>query len=102
MSEKRTVTELSRLGGRVYVYLKDDCTGESILKATEAEGFTFGDGVKPTDRHYSRVMAVHADGTINYVGAMGMVAFGANADGMVRVDFSEYLKGSDDFFIEKL
>ena len=60
MSEKRTVTELSRLGGRVYVYLKDDCTGESFLKATEAEGFTFGDGVKPTDRHYSRVMALTA------------------------------------------
>ena len=101
MTEQRTVRELSRLPGRVYVYLKDGRTGEAFLKAAEAEGFRFGDGAKPTDRHYSQVMAVEGDGTIHYVGAMGMAAFAANADGLIRVDFDEYFKGNDGFFIKK-
>lgn len=99
MSDKRSLRALSRLQGRVYVYLKDDRTGEAFLRAAEGERFTFGDGVKPTDRQYASVMAVNDDGTINYVGAMGMAAFGAKADGVVRIDFSEYLRESEDFFM---
>lgn len=102
MTMQRTVRELSRLPGRVYVYLKDECTGSAFLSAAENEGFTFSDGAKPTQRHYSRVMAVSSDGTIHYVGAMGMAAFGANAEGLLRVDFAEYFKGSDGYFIKNL
>ncbi len=105
MSEKRTVRELSRLQGRVYVFLKDDLTGERFLRAAEAEGFTFGDGVRPTERHYSQVMAVNADGTLCFVGGAGMTAFGAKAAQvgdcpLVRVDFDRYLSGEDPFILE--
>ena len=100
MSDKRTVTNLSRLQGKVYVYLKDDRTGEAFLKAAEAEGFTFPDGAKPTDRHYAGVMAVNGDGTVNYVGAAGMAAFASGAERLgdrplIRVDFAEYSSGSE-------
>ena len=101
MSDKRTVRDLSRIQGRVYVYLKDKRTGEQFLRAAESEGFTFGDGVRPTQRHYAQVMAVRDDGTISFVGAMGMAAFGADAEGIVQVDFAQYLSGSEDFFINK-
>ena len=101
MSVKRTVRALSRYEGRVYVYLKDHRVGEQFLRAAESEGFTFGDGAKPTERHYAQVMAVRDDGTISFVGAMGMAAFGADAEGIVRVDFAQYLSGSEDFFINK-
>ena len=100
MSDKRTVRDLSRIQGRVYVYLKDKQTGEQFLRAAQAEGFTFGDGAKPSDRHYSTVMAVKPDGTLHYVGAMGMEAFGAHYDGIVRVDFAEYMEGSEEFFVK--
>ena len=46
-------------------------------------------------------MAVRDDGTISFVGAMGMAAFGADAEGIVRVDFAQCLSGSEDFFINK-
>ena len=105
MSVKRTVRALSRYEGRVYVYLKDHRVGEQFLRAAESEGFTFGDGAKPTERHYAQVMAVvmavRDDGTISFVGAMGMAAFGADAEGIVRVDFAQCLSGSEDFFINK-
>ena len=99
MSDKKSLRALSMHQGKVYVYLKDDQTGEAFLRDAEAEGFTFGDGVKPTKRHYSSVMALKPDGTINYVGTMGMMAFGANADGLVRVDFAHYLEESEEYFL---
>ena len=102
MTMQRTVRELSRLQGRVYVYLKDDRTGGAFLSAAEKEGFTFSDGAMPTHRHYSRVMAVSGDGTVSYVGSVGMAAFGANAPGLLSVDFAEYFKGSEDYFIKNL
>ena len=47
------------------------------MHQAEAEGFTFADGVKPTEREAASVMAVNPNGTINYVGAVGMMAYGA-------------------------
>ena len=97
-NERRTVRDLSRLSrfhGRVYVYLKDDRTGEQFLRAAEAEGFTFGDAAKPTQRHYAAVMAVNENGTINYVGAAGMAAFGVKAERIIRVDFAGYSNGGE-------
>jgi hypothetical protein len=93
MSEARTISALAGLGEKVYVLLRDDETGMAFLRAAEAEGFTFGDGVKPTLCHYSRVMALHDDGTVGYVGAVGNMAFGAKAAGIVRIDYAAYLKG---------
>lgn len=60
---------------KVYVHLADSEAGRKFLKQAEREGFTFGDGVAPTERQYEEVMAVYPDGTINYVGAYGRVAF---------------------------
>lgn len=95
MSNERTIRNLCRIHGRVYVYLKDDRTGEQFLRTAEAEGFTFGDSAKPTQRHYAAVMAVNENGTINYVGAAGMAAFGAKAEGIIRVDFAGYSNGGE-------
>ena len=93
MSEERTISALAGLGEKVYVLLRDDETGRAFMRAAEAEGFSFGDGVRPTARPYSRVMALHGDGTVAYVGAVGNMAFGAKAAGLVRVDFASFLAG---------
>lgn len=47
----KTIKELANMGERVYVYLKDEGTAQRFLGDAEAESFSFGAGVNPTDRH---------------------------------------------------
>ena len=88
----KTIKELASMGERVYVYLKDQATAMRFLQQAEAEGFTFGDGVHPTDRHWSDLYAIHLDGTLNYVGAIGHIEYGSGADSVVRIDYSQVLQ----------
>ena len=81
----KTIKELASMGERVYVHLKDDETVMKFLHQAESEGFTFGDGVSPTDRHWSDLYAIHPDGTMNYVGSVGRIEFASGADSCVRV-----------------
>ena len=89
-----TIRELSELGGRVYVHLATAELGDRFMRHAEAEGFTFADGAKPTEREPAEVMAINHDGTINYVGAVGMMAYGAPAatiggEPLIRVEYGE-------------
>lgn len=91
----KTIRELAEMKGRVYVRLADETVGKLFLEQAEREGFTFGDGVKPTERNWSEIMAVNHDGTINYVGANGRIAWGSGAktlgkEELIRVDYREY------------
>ncbi|MEE1170969.1 MAG: hypothetical protein U0K87_01320 [Ruminococcus sp.] len=61
----------------------------------EQEGFTFGDGEKPTARRCETVMAINRDKTINYVGTNGMIAYGGGAamigsEPLIRIDYEEH------------
>ena len=91
----RNVTELSKLKGKVYVYLKDEVIGRKFLRDAEEEGFTFGDGEKPTARPGNNLYVVNRDWTITHVGWAGHVAFkGAKTIGnqkLIRVDYEKYL-----------
>lgn len=80
----KTITGLSRLPGRVYVYFPTEELAKQFMQQAEAESFTFGDGVKPTERHATTVMAVNPNRTINYVGAIGHMAFGAGVETVGR------------------
>ena len=88
----KTIKELASTGERVYVHLKDGETAQRFLRDAEAEGFTFGDGVKPTERHWSDLYAIHPDGTLNYVGSIGRIEYGSGVDSVVRVDYSQLLQ----------
>lgn len=83
----KTIKELASKGERVYVHLKDEETAIRFLHDVETEGFTFGDGVSPTDRHWSDLYAIHPDGTLNYVSTNGRIHYGSGADGIVRVEY---------------
>ena len=87
----KTIKELASMGERVYVHLKDEETAMRFLRQAESEGFTFGDGVKPTDRHWSDLYAMHTDGTLNYVGTNGRIHYGSGADEIVRIEYAELL-----------
>lgn len=87
----KTIKELASTGERVYVHLKDEETAMSFLRQAESEGFSFGDGVSPTNRHCSDLYAIHSDGTLNYVGSVGRIEFASGADSCVRVEYQELL-----------
>ena len=92
----KTIRELSEINGRVYIFLRTPELGRRFLLQAEQEGFTFGDGEKPTARQYAEVMAVNRDITINYVGTNGRIAYGGGAvkigsEPLIRIDFEKLL-----------
>lgn len=87
---------------KVYVYLSDVEIGEKFLEQAETEGFTFGDGVKPTKRCFAEIMAVNDNYTINFVGSIGRMAFNSGTETIggkkfIRVDFAKYINGESDY-----
>lgn len=103
---ERTVKKLTEQEGRVYVCLANDAIGKAFLSQSETEGLRFGDGAKPTSRPYAGVMALNRDGTLNYVGTNGMIAFGAGAETvggekLMRVDYEKYASGEEGFGFRK-
>ena len=88
----KTIKELASMGERVYVYLKDEETARGFLCDAEAEGFTFGDGVHPTERHWSDLYVIHPDGTLNFVGTIGRIEYGSGADSCIRIEFKRIIK----------
>ena len=99
----RTVGNLLSLDGRVWVYLSSTTLAKLFLKNAEEEGFTFGDGVKPTERDTSDIFALHPDWTIHYVGYIGHLAFHSPdhviGEPLVRVDYGKYMAGRDDYIM---
>ena len=71
----RNVTELSKLNGKVYVYLRGEVIARRFLQDAENEGFTFGDGEKPTARLGNNLYVVNRDWTISHVGWAGHMAY---------------------------
>ena len=92
----KTIRELSEINGRVYIFLRTPELGRRFLLQAEQEGFTLGDGEKPTARQYAEVMAVNCDITINYVGTNGRIAYGGGAvkigsEPLIRIDYEKLL-----------
>ena len=92
-----SIKQLTYMHGRVYVYFKTDALCQQFLFQAEQEGFTFQDGIKPTERHTSDIIAVNKDNTINYVGAVGHVAFGSNVkrigkENLIRINYEDFIR----------
>ncbi len=101
----RTVSRLLNFDGRVYVCLRSKNIASLFMKNAEAEGFTFGDGVKPTERETDDIMALNRDWTICYVGMAGRMAFRSaemcRTSKIVRIDYGRYLSGAKDYRIKE-
>lgn len=90
---------LSTYTGRIYVYLATEDVSKQFLQDAENEGFTFCDGVKPTERDADCIFAINNDMTINYVGFVGHMAYQvADKIGnqpLVKIDYQEFLKRAE-------
>lgn len=82
---------LSAHNGRIYVYLATEDICRRFLQDAEDEGFLFGDGVKPTQKPSSDIIAVNRDMTLNYVGFVGHAAYQAadriGEQKLIKVDY---------------
>lgn len=78
---------------RIYVHFKTEVLCKAFMLQAENEGFTFCDGVKPTERETDSILAVNGDKTINYVGFIGHTAYaGAEKIGnrkLIRIEYEE-------------
>lgn len=70
--------------GKVYVTIETETDGDRFLRQAEAEGFRFSDGVLPTARPWTKLMALTPDGTLSYATFAGHMAAGANAVSVLR------------------
>ncbi len=94
MSKIKTL--LSANTGKIYVYLAAEDICKHFFEEAEKEGFTFGDGVRPTQKHTSDIIAVNDDMTINYVGFIGHIAFQAankiDSQPLIKIDYRKILQ----------
>ena len=96
MSKNRCIKSLLKRKGNVYIYLPNQEIAERFMQDAEREGFTFGDGVKPTERQASDIIALYNDMTISYVTTYGRIAFAnlsAVEGGLKRVDYEKFISG---------
>ena len=98
----RTICGLLSPDTRVYVYCCDKDTSRRFMADAQKEGFTFGDGAKPTERPADDIIAINNDKTINYVGFVGHLAFKTAftvaGKALVKVDYKKYISGCAYYF----
>lgn len=71
----------------VYIILKNEEIAKRFLGDAEAEGITFSDGSKPTDKELDDIIALLPNGTICYVDWAGRICSHTNQ--CIRIDYEE-------------
>ena len=101
----RTISSLLKHDGTIYVFLPGKALPSLFLRQAEEEGFTFGDGVKPTERDPADLFSLHRDFTISYVGWAGHMAWRSTktvaGKRLIRVDYGKYLAGCRRYTIRR-
>ncbi|MBQ9882373.1 MAG: hypothetical protein IJM42_07195 [Synergistes sp.] len=97
----RTVTDLLKHGGFIYISFENDDIRDLFMKNAEAEGFTYRDGTKPAERKipYGYGVFLRQDRTIlaaRYAGRVSCSVPGMER-GNLMVDYGKYLAGCDDY-----
>ena len=102
----KPIADLLQLKRQVYVYLPNRQMQQIFLTNAEAEGFTFGDGVKPTEREADDIYRIKPDRTICFVGWVGHMAFRSkdahSAVPMIWVDYAKYTSGNRRYVIKRI
>lgn len=73
----------------VFIHTPSRDIALDFLKQTEKEGFLFGDGKRPTKKHWDDYFALHQNLTVNYIGYIGRLHFKSNADNIVRIEYRD-------------
>ena len=96
----RTIEKLADVTEkRIYVCLTGEETRRAFIEQAEKEGYTFTDGVKPSEREVSDFYAINKDKTLNYISTAGRIAWQLNHRSIRRVDFKAYISGAENYII---
>ena len=88
----KTIENLINPSKKVYVKMNGTDACERFFSLAEKEGFLFGDGAKPTEKHPSDLIAVLPDKTLCYVGTYGIIAAQSGAENIIVYDCEKLLK----------
>ena len=100
MSKVRTIQNLVKgHKKRVYLYLADKETAKKFVADATAEGYTFPDGVKISERKANDFYVLNPDKTVNFINSIGRVAFQCNAQQIIRVDYQKYINGEENYYV---
>ena len=81
-----TIKSILNTNKKVYVKMKSEEICKHFFEEAEREGFSFGDGSKPTSKHTSDWIAVCPDKTLCYVTAIGRIAVQSGSKNIVIYD----------------
>lgn len=103
--KERTIEKLANRKERVYIYLKNSAVARLFLENAEAEGFTFFDGVRPTEREADSLYRITPKKNMCYVGLAGRMAFQYqgfhSVEPVVWIDYGKYLLNEQRYIIKK-
>ena len=71
----------------IYIHLSNYGVAQQFLVDAENQGFTFSDGEKPTKKHTSDFFVLHSDFSMNYIGAIGRMAYQCHSDNIICLDY---------------
>lgn len=98
----RTIKNLIQQKKKVYIILKDKAIQYRFMSDAAREGITYSNKVEATEIPVEDVMALHANGTIYFLGWAGRVCYHyARQNNIKRVDYEKYINGDEDFYITK-
>ncbi len=98
----RTLRNLVDVYDKVYIRIKDTETMEHFIKQLDKEGFTYGDGERPSNRRPMLTMTLMKPCEIGYIGYVGNVAVGAivnkgNNSSIPVVEYDRYINNEKRF-----
>lgn len=77
-----------------YVYCRSKNIARRFLMDAEKEGFTFRDGIIPTEKETSDLFSIYPDLTLSYTRLAGYMLFKKPGGGnVVRIDYGKYISG---------
>lgn len=97
----RTISELIRQEGKVYILLNSKAIQYRFMSDAEIEGITYGDGTRATDRQVDDIMALQPEGSICFLGWAGRMCYHNSKGRVLRVDYEKYISGEDDYIVQK-
>ena len=82
----KTIKSILNRNKKVYVKMKSEEICKRFFAQAEREGFSFGDGSKPTSKHTSDWLAVCPDKKLCYVTAIGRIAVQSGSKNIIVYD----------------
>ena len=85
----RKIKDLINNEKHVYIILKNEAVAKRFVEDAEAEGITFSDGSKPSDKPLDDIISLLPDGTICYAGFVGRMC--RHSKQCLCIDYEEYI-----------